>query len=279
MKIKTPIKTKDYFLTKEPFTLIKIKELEVYKTTPKVKKEAIGKYYKSIKYLSHNNNKTPFSLLYLFVKKLNFYLKYKFLKPVLDSNKSLLDFGSGNAYFVSKLKNKGLQAVAYDPFYNDISNKTIKDESVLKDEKSLTGFSFKTVTMWHSLEHVFSYTETLSLISKILMSHGNLIVACPNYESFDANYYKKFWAGFDVPRHYWHFSPNGLIEIMSQNGFDYIKKKPMYFDAIYVSMLSEQYKQSKLWFIKGLAVGVWSNLVSLFKNNASSYVYLFKKRV
>ena len=50
MKIKTPIKTKDYFLTKEPFTLIKIKELEVYKTTPRVKKEAIGKYYKSIKY-------------------------------------------------------------------------------------------------------------------------------------------------------------------------------------------------------------------------------------
>ena len=133
--------------------------------------------------------------------------------------------------------------------------------------------------MWHSLEHVFSYKDTLSLISEILISKGNLIIACPNYESFDANYYKKFWAGFDVPRHYWHFSPNGLIEIMSQNGFDHIKKKPMYFDAIYVSMLSEQYKQSKLWFIKGLAVGVWSNLVSLFKNNASSYVYLFKKRV
>ena len=95
MKIKTPIKTKDYFLTKEPFTLIKIKELEVYKTTPRVKKEAIGKYYKSIKYLSHNNNKTPFSLLYLFVKKLNFYFKYKFLKPVLDSNKSLLDLAQG----------------------------------------------------------------------------------------------------------------------------------------------------------------------------------------
>ena len=83
--------------------------------------------------------------------------------------------------------------------------------------------------MWHSLEHVFSYKDTLSLISEILISKGNLIIACPNYESFDANYYKKFWAGFDVPRHYWHFSPNGLIEIMSQNGFDHIKKKPPVF--------------------------------------------------
>ena len=172
-----------------------------------------------------------------------------------------------------------MPAVAYDPFYDSVLNKTVNDDKVLKDEKSLISARFSTVTMWHSLEHVFSYKDTLSLVSEILMPKGNLIVACPNYESFDANYYKKFWAGFDVPRHYWHFSPNGLIDVMSQNGFDYIKKKPMYFDAIYVSMLSEQYKQSKLWFIKGLAVGVWSNLVSFFKNNASSYVYLFKKRV
>jgi len=66
---------------------------------------------------------------------------------------------------------------------------------------------------------------------------------------------------------------------MSQNGFEYIKKKPMYFDAIYVSMLSEQYKKSKLWFVKGLTIGLVSNLISVFKNNASSYVYLFKKRL
>ena len=279
MKTKSPIEVKDYFLTQEPFSLVKIKGLDVYKTTPRIKKEAIAKYYKSTKYLSHNNNKSLFSLLYWFVKRLNFYFKYKVLKTVSDNEKSLLDFGSGNAYFVSQLKKRGLPAVAYDPFYDSVLNKTVNDDKVLKDEKSLISARFSTVTMWHSLEHVFSYKDTLSLVSEILMSKGNLIVACPNYESFDANYYKKFWAGFDVPRHYWHFSPNGLIDVMSQNGFDYIKKKPMYFDAIYVSMLSEQYKQSKLWFIKGLAVGVWSNLVSLFKNNASSYVYLFKKRV
>ena len=279
MKTKSPIEVKDYFLTQEPFSLVKIKGLDVYKTTPRTKKEAIAKYYKSTKYLSHNNNKSLFSFLYSFFKRLNFCFKYKLLKTVSDSEKSLLDFGSGNAYFVSQLNKRGLPAVAYDPFYDSVLNKKINDDKVLKDEKSLISAKFNTVTMWHSLEHVFSYKDTLSLVSKILMSKGNLIVACPNYESFDANYYKKFWAGFDVPRHYWHFSPNGLIDVMSQNGFDHIMKKPMYFDAIYVSMLSEQYKQSKMWFIKGLAVGVWSNLVSLFKNNASSYVYLFKKRV
>ena len=225
MKTKSPIEVKDYFLTQEPFSLVKIKGLDVYKTTPRIKKEAIAKYYKSTKYLSHNNNKSLFSLLYWFVKRLNFYFKYKVLKTVSDNEKSLLDFGSGNAYFVSQLKKRGLPAVAYDPFYDSVLNKTINDDKVLKDEKSLISAKFNTVTMWHSLEHVFSYKDTLSLVSEILMSKGNLIVACPNYESFDANYYKKFWAGFDVPRHYWHFSPNGLIDVMSQNGFDHIKKK------------------------------------------------------
>ena len=45
MKTKTPIETKDYFLTQESFSLIKTKGLDVYKTTPRIKKEAIGKYY------------------------------------------------------------------------------------------------------------------------------------------------------------------------------------------------------------------------------------------
>ena len=279
MKTKSPIEVKDYFLTQEPFSLVKIKGLDVYKTTPRIKKEAIAKYYKSTKYLSHNNNKSLFSLLYWFVKRLNFYFKYKVLKTVSDNEKSLLDFGSGNAYFVSQLNKRGLPAVAYDPFYDSILNKTVNDDKVLKDEKSLINARFNTVTMWHSLEHVFSYKDTLSLVSEILISKGNLIVACPNYESFDANYYKKFWAGYDAPRHYWHFSPKGLKDVMSQNGFEFIKKKPMYFDAIYVSMLSEQYKKSKLWFLKGLIIGLVSNLISVFKNNASSYVYLFKKRL
>ena len=279
MKTKSPIEVKDYFLTQEPFSLVKIKGLDVYKTTPRIKKEAIAKYYKSTKYLSHNNYKSLFSFLYSFVKRLNFYFKYKVLKTVSDNEKSLLDFGSGNAYFVSQLKKRGLPAVAYDPFYDSVLNKTVNDDKVLKDEKSLISARFSTVTMWHSLEHVFSYKDTLSLVSEILMSKGNLIVACPNYESFDANYYKKFWAGYDAPRHYWHFSPKGLKDVMSQNGFEFIKKKPMYFDAIYVSMLSEQYKKSKLWFVKGLTIGLVSNLISVFKNNASSYVYLFKKRL
>ena len=278
MKTKTTTKIKDHFLTKETFSLVKIKGLDVFQTLPKVDKKSIKKYYESKDYLSHNSNKSLFSSLYTFVKRLNFYFKYRVLKKASSYKNPLLDFGSGNAYFVSSLNDKGGNAYAYDPFYEQVSNKTIEQQKVFISEAALKTLKFTTVTMWHSLEHVFSYKDTLSLASDILDSKGSLIVACPNYQSYDANYYKEYWAGFDVPRHYWHFSPKGLIEIMAQNGFDYVNKSPMYFDALYVSMLSEQYKKSKLWFFKGLAVGLVSNFVSLFKKNASSYVYVFKKR-
>ena len=44
--------------------------------------------------------------------------------------KPLLDFGSGNAYFVSKLNKKGGNAYAYDPFYKQVSNKTVDEQKV-----------------------------------------------------------------------------------------------------------------------------------------------------
>jgi len=278
MKTKTTTKIKDHFLTKETFSLSKIKGLDVFQTLPKVDKKSIKGYYKSNNYLSHNSKKSFFASLYTLVKRLNFYFKHRVLKSASPYKKPLLDFGSGNAYFVSKLNKKGGNAYAYDPFYKQVSNKTVDEQKVFINESALKTLTFRTVTMWHSLEHVSSYKETISLMSDILDSKGCLIVACPNYQSYDANYYKEYWAGFDVPRHYWHFSPKGLIEIMAQNEFDYVKKSPMYFDAIYVSMLSEQYKKSKLWFLKGLTIGLVSNIVSLFKKNASSYVYVFKKR-
>jgi hypothetical protein len=51
MKTKTTTKIKDHFLTKETFSLSKIKGLDVFQTLPKVDKKSIKGYYKSNNYL------------------------------------------------------------------------------------------------------------------------------------------------------------------------------------------------------------------------------------
>ena len=57
---KTHIKTKDFFLTKEVFSVIKTEQEGLLKTDPLPPKEEIQKYYKAEGYLSHTVNQTVF---------------------------------------------------------------------------------------------------------------------------------------------------------------------------------------------------------------------------
>jgi len=51
----------------------------------------------------------------------------------------------------------------------------------------------------------------------------------------------------------------------------------MFLDAIYISILSEKYKGSKMYFIKGFLVGLFSNLSAIFTKQSSSNIFIFKK--
>lgn len=56
-------------------------------------------------------------------------------------------------------------------------------------------------------------------------------------------------------------SPKKSIELLfAEKGFKVVCTKPMWFDAFYVSMLSEKYKGRKFSFLRGLCIGFLSNL-------------------
>ena len=52
----------------------------------------------------------------------------------------------------------------------------------------------------------------------------------------------------------------------------------MWFDAFYVSLLSEQYKGGRSNWLNALVVGLWSNLMAIFTKEPSSITYVLKKR-
>ena len=66
---------------------------------------------------------------------------------------------------------------------------------------------------------------------------------------------------------------------MKKFGFQYVKTKPMFLDAFYISMMSEKYKNNNLFFVKGFVVGMMSNLFALFNSNYSSSLFVFKKSI
>jgi hypothetical protein len=112
----------------------------------------------------------------------------------------------------------------------------------------------------------------------MLADHGKLIIAVPNFKSDDANYYKEFWAAFDVPRHLWHFSQESIAKLFSAVNMMVEKTLPMKFDAYYVSLLSEKYKSGKMNPIKSFYRGFVSNLKAKRTTEYSSLIYILKKK-
>jgi len=136
---------------------------------------------------------------------------------------------------------------------------------------------FDVITLWHVLEHVPNLDEYISTLKKLLKPNGILIVAVPNFKSFDANYYKQFWAAFDVPRHLWHFSKKSIQLLFAKQEMNILKILPMWFDSFYVSLLSEKYKHGKSNFLKAFYIGFLSNLKASRTKEYSSLIYLLKK--
>jgi hypothetical protein len=101
----------------------------------------------------------------------------------------------------------------------------------------------------------------------------------PNFSSHDRLHYENNWAGFDVPRHLWHFTPEGLEEMLSSAGFKLIKKSPLWLDVFYISFLSEKHKGNKFAFLTGMIKGSYFTIRSFFSKKHSTFFSVFMKRV
>ena len=127
------------------------------------------------------------------------------------------------------------------------------------------------------LEHIPDLDLQIEKFHSLLNRNGYLIIAVPNFKSYDASYYQEFWAAYDVPRHLWHFSKEGMIRLLESHQFQFQKTLPLVFDSFYVSLLSEKYKTGKSNFLKAFRLGMKSNLKAKRTNEYSSLIYVFKK--
>ena len=132
------------------------------------------------------------------------------------------------------------------------------------------------ITLWHVLEHLPDLDHQIQLLKSKLEKEGTLIVAVPNFKSYDANYYKQFWAAYDVPRHLWHFSKTAIERIFAKHQMTVVKTKPMLFDAFYVSLLSEKYKSGCQNLIGAFYRGLRSNVSAMRTKEHSSIIYIIK---
>lgn len=271
------LSVKDYLVSGESFDLVYDSDLDFLKTIPQPKTEELPKYYESTDYISHTDEKSGlFSNLYQFVKKWSLHKKTKLIFDQNNGVGTLLDIGAGTGDFLKVAKEKGWQVYGMEPNKNAMklaSEKGIELKSTLND---FDGKQFDVITLWHVLEHIPNLNETILNLSNLVKTNGTLIIAVPNFKSFDAKHYGKFWAAFDVPRHLWHFSKESIIKLFAVN-FELHSIEPMIFDAFYVSLLSEKYKTGNKFSLKAIWIGLQSNLKAKQTKEYSSHIYCFKK--
>lgn len=273
------ITVKDFSVSGEHFSLLYNEEYQILKTHPQPTLDKLGSYYEFEDYISHTDGKrTFFEKMYHLVKRNAIKNKIKLINTHQPLRGKILDIGAGTGDFLLECKNQNWDILGIEP--NEKAKAIAIKKGITFGEtiEQLESNSFDVITMWHVLEHVPDVEHQVAELKRLLKPSGTIIIAVPNFKSYDAKYYATFWAAYDVPRHLWHFSKTAIDKLFDKQNINLIEVKPMWFDSFYVSLLSEKHKTGKMNFISGFFIGLTSNLVGIFKNEFSSHIYILKNK-
>lgn len=270
---------KDEFLTKKDFHICECLNCGLLYTMPRPSKEKIGAYYKSDEYYSHQENKKGFvPRLYEAIKKINLKHKFRLASRDLPVGK-LLDIGCGVGDFLHVAENKGWQCTGVEPSEEarEIARQRIKGDLLYSEDlEQLPDQSFDLITMWHVLEHVDDLKWQVAQLQRLIKPNGRIVIAVPNYRSYDGRFYNAYWAAYDVPRHLNHFNKTVLTKMFKTSGLSLVCMDKLVWDAYYISFMSEQYKHHFMPLVRGVFRGLVSNAKARRSGEWSSLVYVFR---
>lgn len=285
------LESKDFSVSQEEFQLYANQSKDFLMTFPQPTASDLPKYYESDNYISHTDSKQNLvDKAYQFVKRITLKQKTEQVQKLLKEDEFLLDVGCGTGDFLVECVKKKISVFGIEPNaharklaqqklekLNGIGTNIFPTLEALEKDLSKAQIKFSVITLWHVLEHIPDLNNYLRALKNLLKEDGTLIVAVPNFKSFDAAYYGKFWAAYDLPRHLWHFSQSSISDLFRNHGMEVTEIHPMIFDAFYVSILSEKYKTGKANFMNAFRVGLNSNFKAGQSKEHSSIIYVIKR--
>lgn len=248
-------------------------------TSPRPDDDKLSRYYQSDDYISHSGQSNNIvNRIYLQARKYSLRWKLR-LANSLKTSKTICDIGCGTGEFLRTMKQAGwaVSGVEPNPSARQKAEQNIS-QPVYESLQQATN-QFDLISLWHVLEHLPELNESLTKIIQLLKPEGRLLIAVPNHSSPDANHYQEYWAGYDVPRHLWHFNQKAMVLFLQKHGFTLEKTIPMKLDAFYVSMLSEKYMGNPgiSGLIKGFLNGFSSNQTAKKTGEYSSLIYIARR--
>jgi len=273
----------DFMVSKESYSLMRCPECGVVYTLDPPKESEMGHYDKLNQKLKLGDSPTGLGSIYYRIRSRMLKRKARIIRSqAYRSSGSLLNYGAKTGFFSHYMERLGWKVTSVEKYHEwrQFSLEMFRHRMIeVKDMDSLQPGTFDVITLWHVFEHTYHPNELLDRFYELLRPGGILVMACPNICSTDAMHYGPYWAAYDVPRHLWHFNPSSITALAHRHGFTLMHHEKMPFDSFYISVLSEMNLRHRMPFIRGMAVGLRSWLVSLTKRGkSSSLVYVFRKR-
>jgi 2-polyprenyl-3-methyl-5-hydroxy-6-metoxy-1,4-benzoquinol methylase len=134
---------------------------------------------------------------------------------------ALLDVGCGNGEFIDRMRSLGWKVCGVDPDPKAVSHARSRGLEVFSDVVSDIPASnqFDVITLNHVIEHAVDPVDLLRECRKRLRpGTGRLVMTTPNINSLGHWWFKDFWRGLEVPRHFVLFSEVALRKCAQQAG-------------------------------------------------------------
>lgn len=134
----------------------------------------------------------------------------------------ILDIGCATGVFLKEMQDHGWDAYGVEPSTYAaevaVSQPGLNIFNGYLDHANFEENSFDVITLWDVFEHLLDPVATLEIIKQILKPDGSLVITMPNTDSWERKFFRQYWAGWDVPRHYHIFSEDAIERLLKEHG-------------------------------------------------------------
>ena len=203
---------------KEVFSLVQCESCGLVRTDPFLSGEELSGYYSQDYYGDTSAKFTPLieDLIVLFNR-----VRDRVLTKRLPSNvrKRLLDVGSGRGCFLKAMSSYGFECYGLErsDFKQDANLPYELFCGEIQDLPMPSGY-FDAVTIWHVFEHLEDPRSALEYVFKLLKPGGFIVLAVPDFSSWQSKWFGRHWFHLDLPRHLHHFTAQWLSDQLSKAG-------------------------------------------------------------
>ncbi len=210
-----------------PFTIVECRECGQFLQNPRPDSEYIHHYYPESydcfsEWPPQNRIKK-----WMYNKKIQ--KKSRQIQKLLPSGGQVLDYGCGNGHMIRSLK----KILPENYYFIGMDFSSTQVEKLKKDGieayEIASGINLENIFLTkpvqliiinHVIEHVPNPYQLMSSFFKVLNNGGTIIGETPNADAWDRRIFKKYWAGWHAPRHFYVFDFRTIRLFAEKTGFE-----------------------------------------------------------